>query len=240
MKENLNVHGLWRQRNESFDEVTDNAYQMLTQLATIYPEWKNWYRFYKTIAESKNPRKILSGNREEIKDEFLSKQHVSEDGTIDKSFGYRLHAYSGHLPLWNASEISICCCVQGYYQPFNNIALKIPQFPQFLPCNENVNKMAQAVEYLAKTWDTDWLSIRISIESAHEPLWHGAPIFGWINYLSPRIGTLTTLPDGWHWWKGNKKCSKIFVFNEGLPSKNKPEDIEKIERLISKISWNKK
>jgi hypothetical protein len=241
MQNKLCAHGVWRQRRESFDDVVENTYQMLSQLSDIDLEWKTWFRFYQTEDdEKKGIRKILSGNLDEIKNEFLSRQCIAEDGSVDKSRGYLLHAYSGTNtpPLSNASEINITCCVQGPYQPFNNISFEIPQFTQFKPCYNNVDKVALAVECLVEIWNPDWLSVRIMIEPAHNPLWHGSPILGWINYFSPQLGTLTTLPDGWQWWTNNKNYNKIFVFNSGLPNRDKPEDVVQIEYLFKCVSWN--
>jgi hypothetical protein len=242
MPNRLCAHGLWKQRHESFDEVVENTHQMLLQLSNVDLEWKTWFRFYETEDEEKTGiRKILSGNPEEIKNEFLSNQWITEDGSVDKNRGYRLHAYSGTNapPLSNASDIDITCGVQGPYQPFNNIAFEFPQFTQFKHCYDNIDKIALAVECLVERWNPDWLSVRILIEPAHNQLWHGSPILGWINYLSPQLGTLTTLPEGWQWWTNNKSSNKIFVFNSGLPSKDKPEDVAKIESLFKCVSWNK-
>jgi hypothetical protein len=116
--------------------------------------------------------------------------------------------------------------------------LEFPQFTQFRPCYDNVNRIALAVECLIERWNPNWLSVRIIIEPAHSQLWHGSPILGCVINISPQLVTLTTLPDGWQWWINNKNSHKIFIFNSGLPSKNKPEDVIRIENLFKCVSWN--
>ena len=62
------------------------------------------------------------------------------------------------------------------------------------------------------------------------------PGVGWINSLSPNVGTIETLPHGWSWLSPGGKCP-TFIHEGGLPSLDNPAHVAAYTRLMESVQW---
>lgn len=237
MSNRVIIHGMWGLRLCDADCGVDLALATFQRLGEAISECREWYRPYHTIADRKRGPVSLLGNSDLIRSELLDSQ-VGDDGKVDENGGYELLAWSGpeKSPATEWTEFDVRFGKRTVLAGPNIVIIRLPGDDARLGFFKDPHLLHRAIESLAEIWKPDWLSVRNPLTTVVRAPWTHGPALGWINYLSPNVGTIETLPHGWSWLSPGGKCP-TFIHEGGLPSLDNPAHVAAYTRLMESVQW---
>lgn len=237
MNNRLHIHGAWWLRDEDLDTTINRVDQTFRRLATLGPQWGNWHKSCKTVADLSRPQVHLVGNREVIRQELLDGQSVYDNGSVDSDLGYSMMATNGPP---GARGLDVCwfmvsCCKKTWSAGYNTISIELP-IPDSAPELYNDDTLARAIVVLTDIWDPDRLIARDLLVNMVPPPWPKGPKLGWVNYLPVRTGVVGDLPPRWRWFDGRQQ-HQIFIHEGGRPDQTNSNHVDAFEQMNAQIRW---
>ena len=226
-------------RDENLETSTLRVRSMFERLAKLAPEWEEWYLHPKTLEMVNEP--VVSNNVELIRQELLSSQEESDDGSpMDSEMGYLMGASS--KPMRGSglerSHFHVHCCSRTRFSGFNTLSIQLPTRPSSPHLYER-DLLCQTVSVLADIWEPEWLSVRDLLTNLMPQPWPPWPAFGWVNYLAERSGIIPDpLPAQWEWFEQRGK-KQVFIYLPGLPQRNNSEHSAAFNEIFEMIRWKK-
>jgi hypothetical protein len=237
----LTIHGAWWIRDETLDLAVHRVNRTFISLSELYPDWRCWYLFPGSLQFLDEPERALMDDLDLIREALLSSQQATDGGPYDYDLGYSLDASSEPIDgrSFERSKFYVSCCHLSKYAGFNILSINLPPH-ESAPDLYDLGVLGRAIDILVDIWDPDWLSVwDLRTNLMPEP-WPPTPVFGWINYLANRIGTVPDdLSAGWDWF-AKRENKQIFIYKAGPPDEHNATHAIAFKKMFQCIQWKVK
>jgi hypothetical protein len=229
--------GAWWLRPDELNDSVHRLNKTFHRLASVSPEWNNWRKSFKKLADRSRPVELLLDNLQLIRRGLLGGR-IRVNGHIVDSLGYSMFASAGPPKGrgLDCSTLQINCCHREWTSGYNTISIELP-IKSAAPALYDVETICKAVAILVEIWRPDWLTVWDLSTALVPPPWSAGPDLGWINYLPSRTGRIgRELPRGWGWFK-DRGDMQIFIHEAGPPDREKPQHTKAFQEMASCIQW---
>jgi hypothetical protein len=236
----LNIHCAWWLRPETVLETVERINETFDRLASLHPSWRSWYWPHDYIVQSAEPERLLSGNKQFIRQALVcsrENEQTGEPGLDSAPLGYSMIASSeprGEGAI-QRTHFNLHCCSRNRYSGFNTLAVRLPE-QIILPSLYDLERICQAAIVLQAVWDPDWIAVWDFTTHLTPGPWPPRPAFGWVNYLASRVGIIAGLPEGWRWY-GEGNGQRLFIHCAGPPDASNPHHVVAFRRMAENIRW---